>query len=114
LGTPKKVVGPDNPMTRILFACVANSCRSQMAEAFCRELGTEVECASAGSRPGHGVHTGAQQAMAELDIDISGQKAKGFAELRSQRFDYFVSMGCGETCPLWPGARVLRWEIPDT
>jgi len=101
-------------VTRILFACVANSCRSQMAEAFCRELGQGVECASAGSQPGHGVHAGAQQAMAELGIDISEQQAKEFEELRNRRFDYFVSMGCGEACPFWPGARVLRWEIPDT
>ena len=100
-------------MTRILFACVMNSCRSQMAEGFCRELGRDVECASSGSHPGGGVHPDAVRAMAEVGIDISGHRSKGFRELRGEEFDYFVSMGCGETCPFWPGARELRWEIPD-
>ncbi len=100
-------------MTRILFACVANSCRSQMAEGFCRALGRDVECASAGSHPGFGVHPDAVRAMAELDIDIAGHRVNGFAALRAERFDVFVTMGCGETCPFWPGARLLEWDIPD-
>jgi arsenate reductase len=100
-------------MLRILFACVANSCRSQMAEAFCRELGKDVECSSAGSHPGFGVHPDAVRVMAELGIDISGQQVKGLAGLKGQRFDLFVSMGCAEACSYWTGAEELRWDIPD-
>ncbi|UCG42841.1 MAG: arsenate reductase ArsC [candidate division WOR-3 bacterium] len=84
-----------------------------MAEALGRELGKDVECSSAGSHPGFGVHPDAVKAMAELGIDISGQQVKGLAALRGQRFDLFVSMGCAETCPYWTGAEELRWDIPD-
>lgn len=101
----------DRVMLRILFACVANSCRSQMAEAFCQELGKDVECSSAGSNPGFGVHPDAVKAMAELGVDISSQQVKGLAALKGRRFDYFVSMGCTETCPYWTGAKELRWDI---
>ncbi len=100
-------------MLHVLFACVANSCRSQMAEAFCQELGKDVECSSAGSNPGFGVHPDAVKAMAELGIDISGRQVKGLAALKGRRFDYFVSMGCTETCPYWTGAEELRWDIPE-
>jgi len=98
---------------KILFACVANSCRSQMAEAFCRALGRNVECASAGSHPGRAVHPDAVRAMEEIGLDVSGGRTKGFAELRERRFDYIATMGCKETCPFWPGARELKWQIPD-
>jgi len=59
---------------RILFACVGNSCRSQMAEAFCRALGRDVECASAGSRPSAGIHPDTIAVMSELGIDISAAR----------------------------------------
>jgi arsenate reductase (thioredoxin) len=98
---------------RILFACVGNSCRSQMAEAFCRELGRDVECASAGSKPAAAVQPDTLAVMKEAGIDISGARPKGFEDLPSLKFDYLVTMGCEVDCPFLPGVRVVQWEIPD-
>ncbi len=101
-------------MTRILFACNRNACRSQMAEAFCRELGRNAECASAGSEPAEHVDPDAVVVMDETGIDISDCRPKGFDRHRDREFDYLVTMGCRETCPYWPGATELHWDIPDT
>jgi arsenate reductase len=98
---------------RILFACVGNSCRSQMAEAFCREQGRDVECESAGSSPAEAVAPYAVTVMKEIGIDISAARAKGFRDVTAGGFDYMVSMGCTVTCPFIPGAKEIRWEIPD-
>ncbi len=98
---------------RILFACVGNSCRSQMAEAFCRVLGRDVECASAGSAPAAQVQTDTVTAMNEVGIDISAARPKGFSDLPDLRFNYLVTMGCEVDCPFLPGAKVVQWQIPD-
>jgi arsenate reductase (thioredoxin) len=100
-------------MMRILFACVGNSCRSQMAEAFCRALGRDVECESAGSSPAATVAPNAVIVMKEAGIDISAARTKGFRDVIAGGFDYMVSMGCTVTCPFVPGAKEIRWEIPD-
>jgi arsenate reductase len=100
-------------LTRILFACVGNSCRSQMAEAFCRALGQDVECASAGSRPASRVQPDTVAVMGEVGIDISGARPKGFKGLPDLRYDYLVTMGCEVVCPFLPGAKEVKWEIPD-
>ena len=100
-------------MTRILFACVGNSCRSQMAEAFCRMLSSDVECESAGSNPAEKVAPNAVTVMKEIGIDISAARTKGFRDVIAGGFDYMVSMGCTVTCPFLPGAKEIRWEIPD-
>ena len=100
-------------MTRILFACVGNSCRSQMAEGYCRELGKNVVCASAGSRPASAVAPLAVAVMQEVGIDISAAWPKGFKDLTDRRFDYLVTMGCEVVCPFLPGAKEVKWEIPD-
>jgi arsenate reductase len=100
-------------MTRILFACVGNSCRSQMAEGFCREMGRDVECASAGSKPESAVSPHAVTVMREVGIDTSAAKPKGFGDLPNRRFDYLVTMGCEVVCPFLPGAKEVRWDIPD-
>ena len=98
---------------RILFACVGNSCRSQMAEAFCRVLGKDVECESAGSNPAQSIAPHAIEVMKEVGIDISSARTKGFRDVIAGGFDYMVSMGCTVTCPFLPGAKEIRWEIPD-
>ena len=98
---------------RILFACVGNSCRSQMAEAFCRALARDVECESAGSNPAQSVAPHAIEVMKEIGIDISRARTKGFRDVVAGGFDYMVSMGCTVTCPFLPGAKEIRWEIPD-
>jgi arsenate reductase len=100
-------------VTRILFACVGNSCRSQMAEAFCRALGRDVECESAGSSPAEMIAPHAVAVMKETGIDISAARTKGFRDVTAGGFDYMVAMGCTVTCPFVPGAKEIRWDIPD-
>ena len=100
-------------MVRILFACVGNSCRSQIAEAFCREFGKDVESASAGSKPAAAVQPDAIAVMREVDIDISGTRPKGFEDLTDLKYDCLVTMGCEVNCPFLPGAKVVQWDIPD-
>jgi len=84
-----------------------------MAEAFCRDLGHDVECASAGSHPASRVQPDTIAAMNEVGIDISGARPKPFSEVLPGKWDYVVTMGCEVDCPLIPGAKVVGWEIPD-
>jgi len=99
---------------KVLFVCVQNSCRSQMAEGFARRMAGDIlEPYSAGSNPADEVSPSAVAVMAEAGIDISSQKPKGFAALPAAGFDYLVGMGCSDTCPFFPAARHIQWEIPD-
>lgn len=99
---------------RVLFVCVENSCRSQIAEAFARQLGAGVlEAHSAGSRPSGRVHPSAVRLMKELGADLSGYRSKGLDEFSPWDWDYVVTMGCGEACPYVPGRARLDWKIPD-
>ena len=84
-----------------------------MAEAFCRELGKDVECASAGSKPAAAVQPDTIAVMREVGIDISGARPKGFKDLPDLKYDYLVTMGCEVDCPFLPGAKVVQWNIPD-
>ena len=82
---------------KILFLCVNNSCRSQMAEGFAKFYGKDkIEVYSAGSDPSRKVNRSAIEVMKEKGIDISRQKSKGFSELPHKNFDYVISMGCGD------------------
>jgi len=98
---------------RILFACVGNSARSQMAEALCRDMSQDIECASAGSDPAAVVAPHAVEVMKEVGIDTGRAVPKGFKDLPDRRFDYLVTMGCEVGCPFMPGAKVVGWQIPD-
>lgn len=100
---------------RLLFVCVENSCRSQMAEGFARTLGgPAVDASSAGSRPSGVVNARAVQFMAERGIDLSSHRSTGLEGLESTReFDCVVTMGCGDVCPQVPARRRLDWELPD-
>jgi protein-tyrosine-phosphatase len=99
---------------RLLFVCVENSCRSQMAEAFARmHGGNRVEALSAGSMPSGRVNTTAIRVMGELGYDLSAHDPKSVDHLPEGRFDAIVSMGCGDACPTVPAARRDDWEIPD-
>ena len=101
-------------LARILFVCVENSCRSQIAEGFARQLGRGVlEPASAGSRPSGKVNPKAVAAMRERGIDISSQQSKGLDQFAGDRWDYVVTMGCGDACPFVPSKARLDWQIPD-
>jgi len=99
----------------ILFLCVENAGRSQMAEAFARKLLSGiVEPYSAGSRPASEVNPLVVEAMKEVGIDISDKKPKGFKDLPKEMiFDFVVNMGCGDTCPYYPSRGTIDWNIPD-
>jgi protein-tyrosine-phosphatase len=96
---------------RVLFVCVENSCRSQMAEAFARRLGLDAH--SAGSRPSGVVAPAAVASMRELGYDLSRHASKSLRELPPLEWDYCVTMGCGDDCPLVRAKRRLDWAIPD-
>jgi arsenate reductase len=99
---------------RILFLCVANSARSQMAEGLARALmGTGVEVVSAGSQPSK-VNPYAIEAMAQIGIDISRHFSKSVAELDAADFDAVITLCADEVCPILPGhVKRLHWPIPD-
>jgi protein-tyrosine-phosphatase len=98
---------------RLLFVCVENSCRSQMAESFARALGgARVESHSAGSRPSGEVHPRAIAFMRELGHDLSLQRSTSVRDV-SGVFDAVVTMGCGDACPAVPAARREDWDLPD-
>ena len=100
---------------RVLFICVGNSCRSQMAEGFARSLaGARIVSSSAGSRPEGFVNPAAIRLMAEKGIDLTGHRSKGLADLPDgAAWDYVVTMGCGDACPGLRAGRRLDWNIPD-
>jgi len=99
---------------RILFVCVENSCRSQMAEAFGRiHGGARVDVFSTGSRPSGRVNETAIELMWEVGYDLSKHRSTASSEVPSGEFDVVVSMGCGDECPAVPANRRLEWEIPD-
>ena len=98
----------------ILFVCVENSCRSQVAEAMVNNLYRRKFAAySAGSKHSVAVNPSAVEVMKEIGIDISGQKSKGFDAVKDMEFDYVVTMGCGDACPVYPAALRLDWQIDD-
>ena len=100
-------------MKRILFVCVENSNRSQMAEAFVRIHGKEaVEAQSAGSRPSGVINPKAIRFMAELDYDLSRHASKSLDEIEGE-FDAVITMGCGDNCPWIPARLREDWNLPD-
>src|SRR4051812_45927685 len=99
---------------RIVFLCVENSNRSQMAEAFgrmCAAAGMEIY--SAGSKPSGKVNPKAVEAMKELGYDMSAHRSKGLDDLPVSEFDYAITMGCGDSCPFLKAKKRLDWQIPD-
>ena len=101
-------------MMRLLFLCVANSARSQMAEGLARHLlGKDAQVQSAGSTPKQ-VHPFAIQAMREIGIDISRQHSKSVDDVDTRDLDYVVTLCADEVCPVLPGpVRRRHWPIPD-
>ncbi|MFG2354452.1 arsenate reductase ArsC [Streptomyces sp. NPDC048521] len=98
----------------VLFVCVHNAGRSQMAAAFLTHLaGDRVEVRSAGSAPADTVNPAVVQALAERGIDISAEVPKVLTVEAVQASDIVITMGCGDTCPVFPGKRYLDWELPD-
>ncbi len=101
-------------MPSVLFVCVANSCRSQMAEAAAKALKKEGwDVWSAGSNPSGRVHPIAVQVMGELGADLSTHHSKGLDAVPQRQWDYVVTMGCGDACPNVSATRRIDWQIPD-
>jgi len=98
----------------VLFICVHNAGRSQMAAGFVEALGAgEVEVLSAGSEPGERVNPVAVTAMAEVGVDIVGRVPRVLTLDDVRESDVVVTMGCGDACPVLPGKRYEDWELPD-
>jgi arsenate reductase (thioredoxin) len=101
---------------RVLFLCTGNSCRSQMAEGLLRDMaGDRFDVQSAGVNP-TGVNPLTVRVMAEIGIDISGQRSKPVEEMAGQRFDYVITVcdSAREACPVFPGAaKQLHWSFED-
>jgi arsenate reductase (thioredoxin) len=98
----------------VLFVCVHNAGRSQMAAGWLRHLaGDRVEVLSAGSAPAGSINPVAVEAMAEVGIDIAGQQPKVLTPEAVQASDVVVTMGCGDACPFYPGTRYEDWALDD-
>ena len=99
---------------KILFVCIENARRSQMAEGFAEVLGGEkVEVYSAGSHPSSAIDPLVIEVMKEKGIDLSGKRPKGLNDLPPIEMDYLITMGCEETCPAVLAKQVVEWQIPD-
>ncbi|MEU5432159.1 arsenate reductase ArsC [Streptomyces sp. NPDC020719] len=104
----------DTALPSVLFVCVHNAGRSQMAAAFLAHLaGDRVEVRSAGSAPADHVNPAVVEAMAELGIDIAAQTPKLLTGEAVQASDVVITMGCGDACPVFPGKRYLDWKLAD-
>jgi arsenate reductase len=98
----------------VLFVCVHNAGRSQMAAALLeRHADGRVRVRSAGSTPADEVNPSVVEAMAEVGIDISSERPKGLTDEAVVDADVVITMGCGDACPVFPGKRYLDWELPD-
>jgi arsenate reductase (thioredoxin) len=98
----------------VLFVCIQNAGRSQMAEAlFERAAGGEHEARSAGSRPAERVHPEVIEAMAEVGVDLSDRTPRGLDRIDLEWADLVVTMGCGDECPVLPGKRYVDWNLQD-
>jgi arsenate reductase (thioredoxin) len=105
-------VSTDTPS--VLFVCVHNAGRSQMAAGWLRHLaGDAVEVRSAGSLPADQVNPAAVAAMAEVGIDLTDQRPKVLTTDAVEASDVVITMGCGDVCPVFPGKRYLDWQLDD-
>lgn len=101
-------------MPSILFLCVHNAGRSQMAAGWARKLGGDrVDIFSGGSEPADQVNRAVVAAMAEVGIDIGAEVPRAWTDENLRAADVVVTMGCGDTCPVFPGKRYIDWELED-
>jgi arsenate reductase (thioredoxin) len=105
-------MGEERPT--VLFVCVHNAGRSQMAAGFLRQLaGDRVDVLSAGSEPAAQVNPAAVEAMREVGIDIAAETPKLLQDSAVRQADVVITMGCGDACPIYPGKRYEDWELDD-
>jgi arsenate reductase (thioredoxin) len=103
---------PDVP--HVLFVCVHNAGRSQMAAALLDQAAAgRVQVTSAGSQPASEINPAVVQAMAEVGLDLSREFPKPLTGGQVEAADVVITMGCGDACPVYPGKRYLDWELPD-
>ena len=101
-------------MRTILFVCVHNAGRSQMAAAFARQLGGRaVTVLSGGSEPARTLHPQVIEAMREVGIDLARERPRGFSDHDVAEADAVVTMGCGDACPIFPGKLYMDWAVQD-
>jgi arsenate reductase (thioredoxin) len=102
-------------MTTVLFACVHNAGRSQMAAALFNQLAdpSKARAISAGTEPGNHVHPEVAEAMREVGIDLAGVVPRKLTDDLARQAQVLITMGCGDACPFVPGARVEDWPLPD-
>lgn len=98
-------------MTRVLFVCVQNAGRSQLAQALYERRGGEAR--SAGSQPADEIHQAVVEALEEIGVDVSQRKPHGLTRDDVEWADLVVTMGCGDACPVLPGKRYVDWNLPD-
>jgi protein-tyrosine-phosphatase len=104
----------DNQIPEVLFACVHNAGRSQMAAGLLdHHAAGRVKVRSAGSTPADTLNPAVVAAMAEIGLDISHHHPKPLTAEAGRAADVIVTMGCGDACPVYPGKRYLDWELPD-
>ncbi|MGA8016598.1 MAG: arsenate reductase ArsC [Candidatus Dormiibacterota bacterium] len=105
---------PELAVPAVLFVCIHNAGRSQMAAALLRRhAGGRVEVLSAGSEPADRLNLAVVEAMAEVGLDISAELPKPLTEAAARAADVVITMGCGDACPVFPGKRYLDWELED-
>jgi len=101
-------------MKKVLFVCVENSCRSQMAEAFAKIHGKDrLEAHSSGSRPSGKVNEKAIKSMQEVGYDLNTHRSKSLSEIPDVEYEYAITMGCGDECPYVKAKQRRDWAIPD-
>lgn len=104
----------DSPVPQVLFVCVSNAGRSQIAAALLANYaGSAVEVRSAGSQPGAQIHPLVEASLRERDIDLTEAYPKPLTDDVVQAADYVITMGCGDACPIYPGKYYLDWAITD-
>jgi protein-tyrosine-phosphatase len=98
-------------MTRVLFVCVQNAGRSQLAQALYELRGGEAR--SAGSQPADEIHEAVVEALEEVGVDVSHKRPRALTSDDVEWADVVVTMGCGDACPVLPGKRYVDWDLPD-
>ncbi len=100
-------------MRKVLFVCIENACRSQMAEAFFNYYAKNAIAYSAGSAPAKIIDPRTVEVMREKGIDLANKKPTSFDSLLSENFDFMITMGCKDTCPITPKEKTIKWDIKD-
>lgn len=103
-----------DPVPEVLFVCVHNAGRSQMAAGLLERLGGgRVQVRSAGTEPAEEINPAVVAAMREVGVDLAGERPKRLSPQAVEAADVVITMGCGDACPVYPGKRYLDWDLPD-